>query len=176
MPFYFSNVNVFLSHTMSKSWLIEFPSSYYSNFTFSVLKLGQSEKVRTWGLEWYEELGHRRGLKTWDGTLGNLREAGHRAILLGRMTLHEELEGWAEWHARRTWEAGVHRILKLSIRMRAPAPNRQKKAFILPVTKQKLHLFCWTRELTSFLKILSKTANENGKCTMLYYSHNVSKC
>lgn len=96
MPFYFSNVNVFLSHTISKSWLIEFPSSYYSNFTFSLLKLGQSEKVRTWGLEWNEELGCRRGLKTWDGTLGNLREAGHRAILLGRMTLHEELEGWAE--------------------------------------------------------------------------------
>lgn len=28
--------------------------------------------------------------------MGNLREAGQRAILLGRMTLHEELEGWAE--------------------------------------------------------------------------------
>lgn len=28
--------------------------------------------------------------------MGNLREAGQRAILLGRMTLLEELEGWAE--------------------------------------------------------------------------------
>ena len=52
--------------------------------------------------------------------------------------------GLSVWCAGRTWEAGVHRILRLSIRMRAPPTHteRQKKAFILPVTKQKLHLFC----------------------------------
>lgn len=138
MPFYFSNVNVFLSHTISKSWLIEFPSSYYSNFTFSLLKLGQSEKVRTWDLEWNEELGLRRGLKTWGGTLGNLREAGHRAILLGRMTLHEELEGWAECLA--CWEnmggRGPQNPKALN-QDESPHPQQTKESLYITCHKEK---------------------------------------
>lgn len=73
--------------------------------------------------------------------MGNLREAGQRAILLGRMTLHEELEGWAECLA--CWEYMGGRgpqNLRLSVRMRAPPTHtqREKKAFILPVTKAKV--------------------------------------
>ena len=151
---YFSYVNEFLPHTISKSWLTESLSDYYSYFCLCLLILGQSEKERTRGWEWGEGVGCGGGLNLWDETLGNPREAGHKATLLKRNDCTRGAGGMglqlSVWDAARTRE-GIHRILKPE---RGPRSGREtcthKKAFTLSVTKQELNVFAWNRELTSF--------------------------
>lgn len=173
MLFYFSYVNEFLPHTSSKSWLIESLSDYYSYFCLSLLILGQSARERARGWEWGEGVRCGGGLNLWDEALGNPREAGHKATLLkrndcmwgaGRMGLQLTV-----WDAARTRE-GIHRTLKSE-----RAPNQggrhahtRKLLRYLSQSKNWIYLV-ENRELTSFLKILSNTANENAKCTVLYY-------